>query len=77
MEKKCTLVLRGLQQVVIAGFGRALEANRDLICFEDIYYCPNFLEQISKPLFKNSEVFLKLVFVTRVLLMMERVFVVS
>lgn len=58
MEKKCTLVLRGLQQVVIAGFGRALEANRDLICFEDIYYCPNFLEQILSLYLKTQKYFL-------------------
>lgn len=48
MEKKCTSALRGLWWVVIAGFGRILEVNRDLICSEDLYYCPNFLEQILR-----------------------------
>lgn len=48
MEKKCTSALRGLWQVVIAGFGRILKVNRDLICSEDLYYCPNFLEQILR-----------------------------
>lgn len=52
------MVLRGLQQVVIAGFGRALEANRDLICFEDICYCPNFLEQILSLYLKTQKYFL-------------------
>lgn len=57
MEKKCPSIFKGLWQVIIAGFGRILEMNRDLICSEGTYYCPNFLEQILRLYLKTQSIF--------------------